>query len=269
MGLAQQTGRLGARPHGHEDPFGRAAALLSTAGTPGRFHVAIDPLGHPAQRKLAKFEQVGAFEEPLRRPARDVGQVDFPSLEPFEQFFRWQIDQFNFVGAVERVVGHRFPDTDTRGLLDQVDKALDGLHVESGVHVDAGIDDRKDVLPALGMEQARRVGVGHLVDEQHLRPTGDRSLQVELAQRVAPIGHRQPRQDLQPLHERHGLGPAVRLDDAHDHVASRGHEPAGRFQHGIRLADAGGEAEKHLQSPARRPLLVRGDPCQQGIRIGA
>ena len=143
------------------------------------------------------------------------------------------------------------------------------LDIERGVHVDACIHDREDVLPAFWMEETGRIRVGHLVHEQHLRPAGDRSLEVELVECVAAIGHRQPGQHFEPLHERRGLGAAVRFDDAHDHVGARGHEAAGRFEHRVRLADAGRKSEKHLQPAACRRLLIRLDAGQERVGIGA
>ena len=143
------------------------------------------------------------------------------------------------------------------------------LHVERGVHVDACIHDREDVLPALGMEQAGGVGVGHLIDEQHLRPAGNCPAEVELTERVAAIGNRQPRQHLESLNERGGLGAAVGLDDANDHVGAVGHEAAGRFEHGIRFADAGREPEKNLEPATSRRLFLRLDAREERVGIRA
>jgi hypothetical protein len=97
-------------------------------------------------------------------------------------------------------------------------------YVERGVHIDAGIHDRENVLPAFGMEQPGGIRVGHLVDEQHLRPAGNGAVEVEFPERVAAIGNRQAGQHLQSLHERCGVGPAVRFDDPDDDIGARGGE---------------------------------------------
>ena len=77
-----------------------------------------------------------------------------------------------------------------------------------------------DVLPSLGMAAARNVGVGIFVDQQQTRPAGERRVEVEFLHDLVAIDDRLARQDFEAFHQRLGLAPAVRFDEADDDVAA-------------------------------------------------
>src|SRR5262249_49382148 len=71
---------------------------------------------------------------------------------------------------------------------------------------------------------------------------------------------------LQSLRERGGLRAAVRLDQREDHIDAPLRQRACLLQHPIRLADAGGETQVHLETPAPRTRhqlqkIVRAGPA--------
>ena len=109
------------------------------------------------------------------------------------------------------------------------------------------------VLVALGVPAARGVGVGQLVHQGDRRPPRQDGVEVHLLQHHAAVLDLAPRHLLQVADQGGGLGPAVRLDDADDHVHALLLEPLPLLEHLVGLADAGGEAEVDLQ-PA--PLLL-------------
>ena len=105
-------------------------------------------------------------------------------------FRRWirssgrEVDQLDVVGAVEDGVGHRLAHPDAGDLGHHVVQALDVLDVERRVDVDAGVEQLLDVLVALGVAAAGRVGVGELVDQHQLRPPREDGVEVHLVERL-------------------------------------------------------------------------------------
>ena len=61
------------------------------------------------------------------------------------------------------------------------------LDVQRRVDVDAGGEQLLDVLVALGMAAARRVGVGQLVDQHQARPAREDGVEVHLLERAALV----------------------------------------------------------------------------------
>ena len=218
-------------------------------------------LGGPAQGQLAQRRQVLGLEEALAGARRHVLDIDLALGEAFQQLLGRQIDEDEVVGFLEHAVGHRLAHLHARDPLHDVAEAFEVLDVERGPHVDACREQLLDVLPALQMAAARNVGMGELIDEQQARAARERLVDVELAQDPVDVDDGLARDDLEALDERLGLAPTVRLDEAEHHLAPFGPGRAGRIQHGVGLADAGGRAEEDLQ-PAAMLLLREG---KQGV----
>src|SRR2546429_309565 len=93
--------------------------------------------------------------------------------------------------ALEHVIGDGLLHADAGDPGDDVVQALDVLHVDRGMHGNARLEELLDVLPALGMPRPRlaleRVAVRELVDEQDLRLAREGRVEVEVAQRGAPV----------------------------------------------------------------------------------
>ena len=75
---------------------------------------------------------------------------------------------------------------------------------------------------------------------------------------------------LEPREQRLGLGAAVGLDAADDHVDALSAGAARGLEHGVGLADAGGGAEEDLQPAARRAAfaLLGEHPLEQAVGVG-
>ena len=81
------------------------------------------------------------------------------------------------------------------------------------------------VLVALGVAAAGGVGVGQLVHQGHRRPAGQHGVEVHFLQHDSVILDAPPRHLFQVADQGRRLGPAVRLDDADDHVDALPLEP--------------------------------------------
>ena len=138
---------------------------------------------------------------------------------------------------------------------DDVGKAFDVLDVECRPDIDAGVEQFLDILVAFGMAAVRRIGMRQFIDDDEFRPPGQRSIEIELHQRVAAIGDRLARQDFKALEQGGGLGPAMGFHDADDDILPSRLRRCAPRQHGIGLADARRRTEKYLQ-PAALLLLA-------------
>jgi len=107
--------------------------------------------------------------------------------------------------------------------------------------------------------------VRKLIQQQDTRAAGKGCVEVELLQHLAAVLQARARQDRQVADRGQGLGAAMRLDDADQHVVTAGRPPSCLGQHLKGLADAGGGAEEHLQPAA---TLAPGQR-QQGIGVWA
>src|SRR5207237_1117692 len=210
-------------------------------------HLRVDPLGGAAQRELAQRDQVALTEEVPDGLLGLLGHVDLAVLEAFEELVGRQVDQLDVVGLFEDRVRHGLAHHDAGDLRDDVVEGLQVLDVHGGVHVDAGVEQLDDVLPALGVSQAGRIRVRQLVDEDERGTAGERGVEIELAQRGAAIVDHPRREELESFEQRVGLGPPVRLDISDEHVDSVGLLLAHGLEHRVRFTDPGGGAEEFLR----------------------
>ena len=195
--------------------------------------------------------------------------VDLARAQPRQQFVGRQVDQLDFVGGLEERVGQRFVDANAGDLADDIVEAFDVLDVERRVDVDAGGEQFVDVLPALRVTRAGRVGVRQFVDQNERRPARERRVEVEFLDRRALDVEHQRRQLLQAVEQRRGLGTAVRFQQPDDDVGAGARLLVRRGQHRVGLADAGGGAEEDLQPAAALARGRRVDLCQQRVRVGS
>ena len=227
----------------------------------------VDAVGEPEQRQLPQRGQVADPEVVAQGGVDPLGRVDVAVREAPPQRLRGHVHELDLVGAADDGVGHGFLLGDAGDLLDDVVEALQVLDVDGGQHMDAGVEDLVDVLPALGVLRAGHVGVCQLVDHHDLRPADQDRLDVELGQRDPAVGDLLPGQDLEALELLSGARPAVRLHQPNDDVGAPGRPPVRLPQHGEGLPDAGSGAEVDAQGPAGhaahdRPLTVHPVTCR-------
>ena len=80
-----------------------------------------------------------------------LGHVDLALGQAAQQFIGGQVDEDDFIGAVEHRVGHGFPYADAGDAAHRLVQAVEVLDVDGGPDVDAGSEQVFDVLPALGV----------------------------------------------------------------------------------------------------------------------
>jgi hypothetical protein len=117
------------------------------------------------------------------------------------------------------------------------------LDVDGGEHVDAGVKQFVDVLPAFRVAGAGDVGVGEFVDDGDLGLPGQHRLEVHLGELGAAVGDRRAGQHLEVADHRLGVFAAVGFDECDNHVGAAFGAAVRFLEHGVGLADAGGGAE--------------------------
>ena len=95
------------------------------------------------------------------------------------------------------------------------------LDVERRVDVDARAEKLIDVLPALGMTRAGRVGVRQLIDQKECRSSSERCVEIEFVDRRTLDIEHQRWKLLEALEHCSGFGAAVRLQQP-DHDVGAG-----------------------------------------------
>ena len=81
--------------------------------------------------------------------------------------------------------------------LDGVVQRLEMLDVDGGHHTDAGVEQLQDVLIALLVPAARRVGVCELVDDAERRLSRENGVEVHLLEHDAAIVDLSPGNDFE------------------------------------------------------------------------
>ena len=81
--------------------------------------------------------------------------VDLAGAQPRQQVVRRQVDQLDFIGLVENAVRQGLALSHAGDLRDQVIETLEVLNIDGRPHVDAGIEQLLDVLPAFRMPRRR------------------------------------------------------------------------------------------------------------------
>ncbi len=218
----------------------------------------LDVLGHLAQGRLPQRREVLDLEEVVQRGRHALGGVDLAGPQTCDQGLGGEVDQDHLVGGREHRVGDRLADLRPRQLGNLVVEALEVLDVDGREHVDARVEHVADVLVALLVLEARRVGVGELVDQAQLGPAREHRRQVHLLERRAPVDDFAPGHELETL----GLGERVRsavgLEVADHDVATGVGLRRALLQHAVGLADPRGHADEDLEMST---FVCHGRPC--------
>ena len=213
----------------------------------------VDLVRQPQQGQLAQRGEVPGPEVVGQRGVDLLRRVDVPVRHPAPQRLGRHVDQLDLIGGPHDRVRHRLLLRHAGDLLDHVVERLQVLDVDRGDHVDAGVEELLDVLPALLVRRTRDVGVRELVDERDLRAAGQHRVQVHLLEDGPAVGHRPARDDLQPVEQGGGQRAPVRLGERHHDVGAAFGPAMPLAEHGVGLADSGRGSEVDPQVPASRP----------------
>ncbi len=146
--------------------------------TPGA-HLLIDPIGGAPQRQLTQGDQVAFAEEVFDCPFGIFTDIDFAFFQSLAQIVRRQIHQHHFISAVEERIGHGFAHPDTGYAAHHIIQAFQMLHVNRGHHVDPGVQQFFNILPALGMTGSAHVAVRQFINQDNRRMARQRGVQIK------------------------------------------------------------------------------------------
>ena len=144
----------------------------------------LDLLGHLAQRDLAQRRQVLDLEEVVQRRGHALARVDLALGRRSMSVSGVRSTSTTSSARREHAVGEGLAHAGAGQLGHLVVEALQVLHVHGGEDVDAGVEDVLDVLEALGVLGAGRVGVRQLVDQAELGCALEDRRQVHLLERA-------------------------------------------------------------------------------------
>ena len=232
-------------------------------------HLVIDAIRGAAQGEFAQGDQIALAEKVLDGAFGLVRKIDLAFLQALQQLVGWQIDQDDFVGNIEDMVGHGFPDADAGDAADDIVEGFQVLDIHRGINIDPGRQQFLDVLPALRMTRTGDVGVGQFVHQDQCGLAHQGAVDVEFPQHFVAVRDVLQGQPLQSFEHGFGFPAAVGLDDADDHVPALLQLLARRREHGVGFADTGRSAEEYLQLAARGPKLIFLDPVEELVGIGA
>ncbi len=209
---------LGAAGQRDDDPLaGLPLARDAVLGAVGLERL-VDLVGEPQQRELAEGGEVAEPEVVRQRGVDALGRVDESAREAIAQRLRGEVDDLDLVGGAQHRVGDGLALRHPGDLQHHVAERLDVLGVHRRDHVDARGEQVLDILPALRMPRAGRIGVGELVDEGDLGLAGQHRVDVHLLEGHAAVRLGAARHDLEPADHRGRGRAAVRLDEGHDDV---------------------------------------------------
>ena len=203
----------------------------------------VHPVGDPQQGQLPQRGEVAGAEVVPEGGVDALGRIDVAVGQPPAQGLGGHVDQFDLVGGPHHRVGHRLLLGDPGDLLHHVVERLEVLEIDRRDDVDAGVEELLDVLPAFGVPRTGGVRVGELVDQHQLRLALEQPVEVHLLDGLAAVLDRPSGEDLQVADLSVGVGTAVVLHPADDHVGAPLLPTPPLVEHGEGLADTRGSTE--------------------------
>jgi len=168
-GGTDQPDGAGVRADTDQNPFRGRPDLPDAPIAPVAFHLVVHPLGGAPQRQLPQSNQIALAKKVLPGLFRLFGQIDLAFLQALDEIVGRQIDELDFIGPVQKRVGHGLPDDDAGDLADNVVQALQMLDIDGGINGDAGIEELLDILPPLLVTGPGGIRMGQLIDDDQRR----------------------------------------------------------------------------------------------------
>ena len=259
----------GTPAHSHQEPLSRGPDIADGTLAAVVAHVLIHTIRSAPQRQLSQREQVAAPKEMPRCALGLLQVIDLAILEPPQQLVGRDVDHHHFIGIVKNLVGHGLAHLDADDATHHIVQALQVLHIDRGPHIDARIQQLLHILPTLGVARSRRVAVRKFIEQQHLRMPRQRRIEIELAQLLALITHRQQRQLLQIAQALRSFCAAMRFHQTHKHLTPRLPLALRGRQHGVGFPHARVRAKVDPQLAAMGGGLLGLQARHQRIGIGA
>src|SRR5262249_40402242 len=110
---------------------------------------------------------------------------------------RSHIYQHNFIGLLKKPVGHGLANTLSSQLPYLIAKAGKMLDVHAGEYINAGIKKDLNVLPTFLSRRTRRIRVGQIVHDTHVRAPPQHGINVKFLTYATAVTHAHERDALQ------------------------------------------------------------------------
>ena len=160
----------------YENMFLRRTAALPVGYVLRYF---IHSVGTAAQSQLPQSDQCGKIRQAFLRTSAFLSAVRIRLLSAFDQLLRLDIHQLHLIRSVKNAVGNPFSDSDTGNRIHNVIETLDVLHIDSGIDIDAAVQQLLHILIALQMTGACGIFMSQFIDDQQLRFSFNGPVQVE------------------------------------------------------------------------------------------
>ena len=245
-GMANQTLGMHITVHAHQQPPTQRRGRLPLLAI-AFVQLIVDVHGGGLHRQFAQGIEVGLGEKRIDGRTGLLRHIDFAFAQPLQQLTRRQVDQQQLIGFLDDPVGHRFTHLHPGDTAHLVVEAFEVLNVDRGVDVDARCQQLLHVLPALGMTAAGCIAVGQFIDQHQLGLGREQAIEVHFFKLHAAILRAQHGQLGQTVEQHFGFSAAMGFNhpgqqrDPLTQLGVRG------LQHGVRLANAGGRAQKHFE----------------------
>ena len=248
-GMAHQAFGLGIAVHAHQQATAhRRRGLTELAIALGQ--IVIDVGGGGLHRQFAQGHQVGLGEERIDGCPGLFRHVDLAVAQALEQFAGRQVDQQQFVGFLQHPVRKGFTHLHTGNPAHLIVQTFQMLDVDRGEHIDAGVEQFLNILPALFMAATGGVAVGQLVHQHQLGLGGEQAVEVHLFKHHAAVFAAQQRLLRQAAEQGFCLGAAMGFDHAGDHFDALAQLGVGGLEHGVGLAHTWRGAEEDFEPAA-------------------
>ncbi len=196
---------------------------------------------------FAKGGKDGLFKEILLGQLRLRRGVDDSAVEPVEQRARREVDENNFVGALQDPVWNGFAHLNARDLPHLIVEAFEVLNVHGRENVNARGEQRHHILPALGPRRAGYIRVGKLVHQADFRMAGENGVGIHLLKSSFAVCNAAAGNRFQALGPRNGVLPAVGFEIADHHIVPGRGQALALIEHPECFADPGGVAQDNFQ----------------------
>ncbi|CAH0288849.1 hypothetical protein SRABI128_03839 [Microbacterium sp. Bi128] len=269
---ADQDFSFGAAGQPDHDAFPGRPAFVDALFGPVLGQALVHPVGEPQQSQFTQCREV-AQAEIVREGGVDlVGSVDLAVAQALAEQLGGDVHEVDLVRLPDDGVRHRLRLVDIGDGADNVAQGRQMLDVDGGEHVDAGIQKRIDVLPALGIAAAGDVGVGVFVHDRGPWRPGQDSVEVHLLELRVPVGQLPGWNDFESLQQRPCLAAAVVHGERDDDVLAALAEPVGLFEHLVGLAHTRRGAQEDPQRSTCHAVILSLGLCrlrrQRGRRHG-
>ncbi len=263
--------RVALRPAGQRDddplanlPGGGDAVLFAVALQP-----VLDAVGQPEQREFSQRREIARTEVVAERCVHLVGRVNVAVRHAAAQGLGGHIDEFDLLGSAHHRIGYGLALRHPGDRFDNVVERFEMLDVDRADHVDAGVEQRLHVLPALRVSGPVDVGMRQLVDQRHLRGPLQDGGEVEFGELCTPIGNRPARHQLEPGQLVGRVGPSMCLDERNDDIGAALGSAVTLVEHRESLADTGRRAQVDAQLASRHRFHLISSRLCSGDRRGA